>query len=103
MMPLFNLGFKLRPMEGQELMRAELVSSILLEAILGPSTKGNYDSYEVNMDVCKRENSVIFLEDDYSTTYKDYDDSPESQILLQLMQQHLGAASQKADVEHRAA
>ena len=37
--PLFNLGFKLRPMEGRELMRAELMSSILLEAILGPSTK----------------------------------------------------------------
>ena len=54
--------------------------------ILGPSDKSNYDSYEVNMDVCKRENSVIYLEDDYSTTYKDYDDSPESQILLQLMQ-----------------
>lgn len=54
--------------------------------ILGPSNKSKYDSYEVNMDVCKRENSVIFLEDDYSTTYKDYDDSPESQILLQLMQ-----------------
>ena len=54
--------------------------------ILGPSTKSKYDSYEVNMDVCKRENSVIYLEDDFSTTYKDYDDSPESQILLQLMQ-----------------
>lgn len=54
--------------------------------ILGPSQKGNYDSYEVNLNVCKRENSVIFLEDDYSTKYKDYDDSPESQILLQLMQ-----------------
>ena len=54
--------------------------------ILGPSDKSNYDSYEVNMDVCKRENSVIYLEDDYSTTYKDYDDSPESQIFLQLMQ-----------------
>lgn len=54
--------------------------------ILGPSDKGNYDSYEVNLNVCKRENSVIFLEDDYSTQYKDYDDSPESQILLQLMQ-----------------
>ena len=53
--------------------------------ILGPS-KSNYDSYEVNLNVCKRENSVIFLEDDYSTQYKDYDDSPESQILLQLMQ-----------------
>ena len=37
--PLFNLGFKLRPMEGKALMRAELMSSILLEAILGPSTK----------------------------------------------------------------
>ena len=54
--------------------------------ILGPANKSNYDSYEVNMEVCKRENSVIFLEDDYSTTYKDYDDSPESQIFLQLMQ-----------------
>ena len=54
--------------------------------ILGPSVKSNYDSYEVNMEVCKRENSVIYLEDDYSTTYKDLDDSPESQILLQLMQ-----------------
>ena len=54
--------------------------------ILGPSSQSKYDSYEVNMDVCKRENSVIYLEDDYSTTYKDYDDSPESQIFLQLMQ-----------------
>lgn len=54
--------------------------------ILGPSQKSKYDSYEVNMEVCKRENSVIYLEDDYSTKYKGYDDSPESQILLQLMQ-----------------
>ena len=53
--------------------------------ILGPSNKSNYDSYEVNMEVCKRENSVIYLEDDI-TAYKDYDESPESQILLQLMQ-----------------
>ena len=53
--------------------------------ILGPSSKSNYDSYEVNMEVCKRENSVIYLEDD-TTAYKDYDESPESQILLQLMQ-----------------
>ena len=53
--------------------------------ILGPSNKSNYDSYEVNMEVCKRENSVIYLEDD-TTAYKDYDESPESQILLQLMQ-----------------
>lgn len=55
--------------------------------ILGPSQKSKYDSYEVNLEVCKRENSVIYLEDDYSTTYKDFDDSPESQIFMQLMQQ----------------
>lgn len=54
--------------------------------LLGQSKK-NYDSYGVNMEVCKRENSVIYLEDDYSTKYKDLDgSSPESQIFLKLMQ-----------------
>ena len=53
--------------------------------ILGQTQTGKYDSYDVNMEVLKRENSVIFLEDDYSTRYKDYDSSPESQIMLQLM------------------
>lgn len=54
--------------------------------LLGQSKK-NYDSYGVNMEVCKRENSVIYLEDDYSTKYKDLDGtSPESQIFLKLMQ-----------------
>ena len=53
--------------------------------ILGQSQSNKYDSYDVNMDVLKRENSVIYLEDDYSTKYKDYDSSPESQIMLQLM------------------
>lgn len=54
--------------------------------LLGQSKK-NYDSYGVNMEVCKRENSVIYLEDDYSTKYKDLDESsPESQIFLKLMQ-----------------
>ena len=54
--------------------------------ILGPARKSSYDSYEVNLEACRRENSAIYLEEDYSTTYKDFDDSPESQILLQLMQ-----------------
>ena len=53
--------------------------------ILGQSASGKYDSYDVNMEVLRRENSVIYLEEDYSTKYKDYDSSPESQIMLQLM------------------
>lgn len=53
--------------------------------ILGTSDR--YNSYDVNMEVCKRENSVIQLEDDYTNKYKDLDDSsPESQIFLKLMQ-----------------
>lgn len=39
------------------------------------------------MDVCKRENSVILLEDDYTTKYQGFDPSdPESFIFMQLMQ-----------------
>ena len=52
--------------------------------ILGTGEK--YNSYDVNMDVIKRENAVVYLEDDYSTKYKDLDGtSPESQIFLKLM------------------
>lgn len=36
--PLFNLGFKLHPKSGKELLRAELTASLLLEAVLGPSS-----------------------------------------------------------------
>lgn len=39
------------------------------------------------MDVCRKENSVVMLEDDYSTKYQDFDPSdPESFIFMQLMQ-----------------
>ncbi len=54
--------------------------------ILGQSSSKRYDSYDVNLEIVKRENSVIYLEDDYSTKYGDYDSSPESQILLKLLQ-----------------
>lgn len=54
--------------------------------ILGPSNDKNKDTYAFNMDVCKRENEVILLEDDYSTTYQGFDPSdPESDIFLRLM------------------
>lgn len=54
--------------------------------LLGPSTDKNKDTYAMNMDVVKRENSVILLEDDYSTTYQGFDPKdPESDIFLHLM------------------
>ena len=40
-----------------------------------------------NMEVSKRENSVILMEDDYTTTYQGYDpENPESFIFFNLMQ-----------------
>lgn len=55
--------------------------------VLGKSSNKNRDLFAYNMDVCKRENSVILLEDDYTTTYQGFDPSdPESFIFMQLMQ-----------------
>lgn len=55
--------------------------------VLGKSSQKDRDLFAYNMDVCKRENSVILLEDDYTTTYQGFDPSdPESFIFLQLMQ-----------------
>jgi len=55
--------------------------------ILGESSKKNTDLFEYNMNVCKRENSVILLEDDYSTKYQGFDPrDPESFIFFHLMQ-----------------
>lgn len=54
---------------------------------MGQSSKKNTDLYEYNMNVCKRENSVILLEDDYTTKYEGFDPAdPESNIFMQLMQ-----------------
>lgn len=54
--------------------------------LLGQSKKKNTDTYALNMDVVKRENEVILLEDDYTTTYQGFDpNDPESDIFLHLM------------------
>ena len=37
--PIFNLGFKVRPRSGEELVKAELIASTLMEVLLGPSSK----------------------------------------------------------------
>lgn len=45
------------------------------------------DKSESNMEVCRRENSVILLEEDYSTTYQGFNpDNAESYIFFNLMQ-----------------
>ncbi len=55
--------------------------------ILGQSSDKNRDLFAYNMDVVKRENSVILLEDDYSTKYQGFDPSDDqSYIFMQLMQ-----------------
>ena len=53
---------------------------------LGQSKTGR-DLFSFNMEVCKRENSVILLEDDYTTKYHGFDPAePESYIFFNLMQ-----------------
>ena len=45
------------------------------------------DNLAANMEVAKRENEVIYLEDDYTTRYEGFDpQNPESYIILSLMQ-----------------
>lgn len=55
--------------------------------VLGQSRDKNRDLFSYNSDICKRENSVILLEDDYSTKYQGFDPKdPESYIFFNLMQ-----------------
>lgn len=55
--------------------------------VLGQSSKKDRDLFAYNMDVCRRENSVIMLEDDYTTKYQGFDPKdPESFIFFNLMQ-----------------
>lgn len=55
--------------------------------VLGQSRKKGTDLYANNMDIVRRENAVILLEEDYSTTYGDFDpNDPESYIFMNLMQ-----------------
>ncbi len=55
--------------------------------VLGQSSKKGRDLYSNNFNECARENSVILLEEDYSTNYQGFDpNDPESSILFSLMQ-----------------
>lgn len=73
--------------------RADLFISIHVNSAKSTSACGTEtfvmgtDKSASNMEVCKRENSVILLEDDYSTTYQGFDpNNPESYIFFNLMQ-----------------
>ena len=68
--------------------------------VLGKSEKKDRDLFALNMEMVKRENSVILLEDDYSTTYQGFDPgNPESYIFMQLMQNaNLGQSLRFADI-----
>jgi len=70
---------------------------------LGQSARKGTDLYSKNLDLVKRENSVIMLEDDYKTKYQGFDPSdPQSYIIFSLMQnahlsQSLGFAEDVAE------
>ena len=59
---------------------------------LGQSRKKGNDLYSKNLDLVKRENSVIMLEEGYETTYQGFDpNDPQSSIIFNLVQNaHLG-------------
>ncbi len=59
---------------------------------LGQSARKGNDLYSKNLDLVKRENAVIMLEDNYETTYQGFDpNDPQSSIIFSLMQNaHLG-------------
>ena len=73
---------------------ADLFISIHVNSVSGSSKASGTETFimgtdksESNMAVCKRENSVVLLEEDYSTTYMGFDpDDPSSWICFNLMQ-----------------
>jgi N-acetylmuramoyl-L-alanine amidase len=85
--------------------KADLFVSIHANAISNPRIYGaetfvlGLHRSEENLEVAKKENSVIILEDDYTTKYEGFDpNSPESYIIFELMQnvyldQSISAAS----------
>ncbi|MCK9626682.1 MAG: N-acetylmuramoyl-L-alanine amidase [Bacteroidales bacterium] len=73
---------------------ADLFISIHINSYKGKKSPSGFETFIMGMDksssnmaVCKTENSVVLLEDDYTTTYQGYDpDKPESFIFFNLMQ-----------------
>ena len=66
---------------------------------LGQSSRKGNDLFSKNLDLVKRENSVIMLEENYKTKYQGFDPSdPQSSIIFSLVQNaHLGSSLTFAD------
>ncbi|MBQ1913480.1 MAG: N-acetylmuramoyl-L-alanine amidase [Bacteroidales bacterium] len=66
---------------------------------LGQSSRKGNDLFSKNLDLVKRENSVIMLEDNYQSTYQGFDPTdPQSSIIFSLVQNaHLGSSLTFAD------
>jgi N-acetylmuramoyl-L-alanine amidase len=66
---------------------------------LGQSAKKGNDLFSKNLDLVKRENSVIMLEEDYEARYQGFDpEDPQSYIIFNLMQNaHLAGSLTFAD------
>ncbi len=105
--------------------KADLFISIHINAVMPGHLARGFQSYTLgsgersgdrgikeNLEVAKRENSVIFLEKDYKTRYKGYDNSVEGDIMFEfiadknrersvelsrLMQQEVCKATGRAD------
>lgn len=56
--------------------------------VLGQSTVKDRDLFAFNRDICRRENSVIYMEDDYSTRYEGFDPSDEESFIFMLLMQN---------------
>lgn len=73
---------------------ADLFISIHVNSVKGKTSPSGSETHimgmsksDANMEVSKIENSVVLLEEDYSTTYQGFDpDNPESFIFFNLMQ-----------------
>ncbi len=56
--------------------------------VLGQSSVKDRDLFAFNREICRRENSVIYLEDDYSTRYEGFDPSDEESFIFMLLMQN---------------
>ena len=56
--------------------------------VLGQSSAKDRDLFAFNREICRRENSVIYLEDDYTTRYEGFDPSDEESFIFMLLMQN---------------
>jgi N-acetylmuramoyl-L-alanine amidase len=56
--------------------------------VLGQSSAKDRDLFAFNREICRRENSVIYLEEDYSTRYEGLDPNDEESFIFMLLMQN---------------